>query len=326
MERDIDQISKNWPDVVVGRPSGCCAGVERAISAYQELINSSPEGVVYSVGEPAHNPVVIEKFKSQGVLFVDNIEDVPQGATVAFGPHGHTQEDVVKAKAQRNTFILTECPLVTSVKVEVAANIANGITTIYYGQIDKKTGLPHPEARAVLSIAKNPGEIIFVTSLEEALAAEVSDSDKVGFTCQTTKNVDEVMDMAKQLKEKYPKLKMREKSGLCFATRNRQEAAKAINADTRVIVGDWRTSANTRSLEDEALKLGRVFTYNTADELIEKDYLSSTTVGIVGSASATQEQIQGMVNFFKDRGSNIEEVVVAKEDCNFPQVLVHKPD
>jgi 4-hydroxy-3-methylbut-2-en-1-yl diphosphate reductase len=334
MERDVDQVSKNWPNVVVGRPSGCCAGVERAILAYQELIDSNPTETVYSVGEPAHNPVIIDKFKKQGVRFVQDISQVPEEATVAFGPHGHTDEDVATAKAQRNTFILTECPLVTSVKTEVAANIANGITTIYYGQIDKRTGQPHPEARAVLSIAKNPGEIIFVTSLEEALAVEIKDLDKVGFTCQTTHNVDEVMEMAEKLREKYPSLKMRDKSGLCFATRNRQLVVETMDVDATIIIGDMATSANTNSLVNVAMgrslkeKKHRVFSGNEVREFDNpRNFEDLQTVGIIGSASASPEQIEEVVKYFTDRGSEeLPPVVVAEENYHFPPVLVYKPD
>jgi 4-hydroxy-3-methylbut-2-en-1-yl diphosphate reductase len=307
---------RNWPDIVVGKPGGCCGGVERAVNAYEDF---HPQ---FSVGEPAHNPVLINRFKQEGVVFVNNISQVPKGATVAFGPHGHTAEDVAIAKERASAVLLTECPYVTSVKSEITANTENGIVTIYYGQKDKQGNL-HPETRAALSA----GNAILVTSLEEALAVGVEDPEKVGFACQTTHNADSVMLMAEELKKKYPKLKMREKTDLCPATKNRQLAAGSIHTDITIIVGDWQTSSNTRSLADKALdKGGRVFTVNTRDELKQEDFYNSHVVGIVGSASATPEQIDGVVNFFTERGSVKEDVVVAEEKQNFQPAKVYKPD
>lgn len=310
MEKDFSK----WPDVIVGRPGGYCMGVARAVKAYESF---QPQ---YSVGEPAHNPVLIEKFKKQGMVFVHNVSEIPDGATVAFGPHGHTEEDVTKANEKGTTFLLTECPYVTSVKAEIAANTESGITTIYFGTKDGK-GAIHPEARAALSA----GNAILVTSLEEALAVKVTDPEKVGFACQTTHNADKALEIADKLREKYPKLKMRPRTDLCPATKNRQMAAKSVNADITIIVGDWFTSSNTRSLAEKALEKGRVFVVNTREELRPEDFQSVQIVGIIGSASAMQEQIEGVIEFFTERGSVRGEVVITEEKQNLPEPEIYKP-
>jgi len=314
MESAAERDSRSWPDVVIGRPGGCCGGVERAIKAYTQF---HPQ---YSVGEPAHNPVVIQQFKDQGVVFVDSIAQVPKGVKVAFGPHGHTAQDVEEAEQNGDTYLLTECPYVTSVKSEIAANTEAGIITIYYGQKDKAGNL-HPETRAALSA----GDTVLVTSLEEALVLDVSDPEKVGFACQTTHNADSVAAIAEKLRDKYPALKMRPKTDLCPATRNRQLAAKSVSADITVIVGDWQTSSNTRSLADRALENGRVFVVNTRDELKPEHFFGRRMVGIIGSASATQEQMEGVIGFFTERGSEKGELVVADEKTNFPVPQIHNP-
>lgn len=319
-----------WPNVIIGRPCGYCVGVDRAVEAYQNFVDTHEQGTVYSVGKPAHNPLLIEKFRNQGVVFTNDIGEVPVGKNVVFGPHGQTKDDVTQAETTAKEYLLTECPRVTGVKAEIAANTAAGLITLYFGQKDKY-GNPHPEARAALS----SGKAILVTSLEEALSKEIleqiTDPDKVAFCCQTTHNLEKVNEMAKGLKAIYPKIKMRSNSDLCPATTNRQLAAKEVNAamaETVVVVGDYDSSSNTRSLAEEASRKGaRVFVVNKASELKTEDFLDTHVVGIVGSASAMPDQTDEVIGFFTDRGSETTEIIVAVEPSLSgpkPQVIIGK--
>jgi 4-hydroxy-3-methylbut-2-enyl diphosphate reductase len=323
--KESDRI---WPNVIVGRPFGYCVGVARAVEAYESFVDAHQKGTVYSVGEPAHNPILVEGFKQKGVVFKKNISEVPPGSNVIFGPHGHTNQDVVQAEVLANEYLLTECPYVTSVKKEISTNTSQGIITIYYGQKDSEGNL-HPETRAALSA----GDTLLVTSMENLLdeiAGKIKDPKKVAFACQTTHNLEKVLVMSDVLKGIFPEIKMRLKTNLCLATTNRQKAARAVIAsfaETVVVVGDSETSSNTKSLAKEALNNGaKVFTVNTESELNAKDFFDTQIVGIVGSASAMQQQLDGVINFFVDKGSEKTEITVADESIiRLPNPRVYKP-
>ncbi len=327
------ETSRPWPKVVkVGLPGGFCAGVERSVNAYRNFVASHPKGSVYSVGEPAHNPYVNKEFVKKGVTFVDSIDQVPIDAPTAFGPHGHTETDLEvfqqsgpvgseDSQMQSRDFILTECPLVTKVKTEIARNTQDGYVTIYYGQLLKdKNGVvigPHPETRAAMSA----GNVLLVTSLEEALSddlyEQISDPTKVAFATQTTHNADEALEIGEKLLEIFPQMRFPKTEDICYAARDRQKAVKAVieeGAEVVVVVGDKDTSSNTRSLAATAIKSGaRVIVVNSRRELNVEDFYGANSVGIVASASAPGIQIQGVVRFFEKRGSELQRVEVADE-------------
>ena len=233
-----------------------------------------------------------------------------------FGPHGHTSEDLKDANEREITYLATECPLVTKVKNEVAVNTAEGRVTIYYGQRNKE-GLLHPETRAAMS----SGDAILVTSLEEALSEEILeiilDKNMVAFASQTTHNADEVEAMGNKLKEKYPNIKLPKKKDICYATRDRQQAAKAViesGVKLVVVVGDKKTSSNTRSLAAVAVEKGaRVFIVNNRKEINPADFYGADSVGVVASASAPETQIRRVIGFFTGRGSEERMIAVADE-------------
>lgn len=317
----------SWPGVVkYGVPGGFCAGVERSVDAYRDFVNKHQGNAVYSVGKPAHNSHVNQEFVDMGVNFVEDIDQVPQDAHVIFGPHGHTDEDESKASLESfkqsellnsqsvgRSFIFTECPLVTKVKKEIKDYAREGYTIIYYGQLDKN-GYPHPETRAAMS----SGDVILVTSVGQALSEEtqklIVDFKKVAFASQTTHNADETIEMAKLLKLKYPNLKTPKTEDICFATRNRQQVVREIDAQAIVVIGDSRTSSNTRSLIEAAKQRGKeVRAVNDASELIEADFIGIDSVGIEASASAPKEIIDQVLEFFSSRGSIIEEFRIKDE-------------
>ena len=329
----VTEVARPWPKVVkYGLPGGFCAGVERSVKAYRDFVANHPNRRIYSVGEPAHNPYVNEEFIRQGVTFVASIDQVPGDADVAFGPHGHTEKDLEvlqqggqvgpeEASMQRRDFILTECPLVTKVKTEIARNTEDGYVTIYYGQLLKdKDGVvigPHPETRAAMSA----GNVRLVTSLEEALSddlyEQIDDPTKVAFATQTTHNADEALEMGESLLEIFPQMRLPKTDDICYATRDRQKAAKAViedGAEVVVVVGDKDTSSNTRSLAATAAKSGtRVIIVNSRKELRAEDFYGASSVGIVASASAPGIQIQGVIGFFEKRGSELQIAEVADE-------------
>ncbi len=337
------EAARPWPKVVkIGLPGGFCAGVERSVQASRRFVETHPEGTVFFVGTPAHNPHVINEFKRKGVRFVDSVDEVPKDGNAIVGPHGHTEQDVqvLQQGAQIDTggvinadkqlepegvqvrdFALTECPLVTKVKKEIARNTEDGYVTIYYGQLLKdKDGVvigPHPETRAAMSA----GNVRLVTSLEEALSddsyEQIDDPTKVAFSTQTTHNADEALEMGEILLEIFPQMRLPKTDDICYATRDRQKAAKAViedGAEVVVVVGDRETSSNTRSLALTAEKKGaRVIIVNSRKELNPEFFYGASSVGVVASASAPSIQVRGVIRFFEKRGSGLQRIEVADE-------------
>jgi 4-hydroxy-3-methylbut-2-en-1-yl diphosphate reductase len=311
---DIPQ--SQWPQrIVYGEPGGFCAGLVRSVEAYRNFTDT-PDEVVYSVGEPAHNPYVIAEFKDKGMIFVKHISEVPKGSKAAIQPHGDTSDDLRIAEENGITYIRTECPLVTKVKNEIVRNTNDGLTTIYYGQIDKKGNL-HAETRAALS----SGSAILITSLEqifsEEVLAQIPDVTKLAFAWQTTHNADEVLEIKEKLELEFPGIRLPKTDDTCFATRDRQKAAKEViesGIGTIIVVGDLETSSNTKSLASVAESKGaRVFVVNDQVELDPDNFLGLESVGIVASASAPKVQIDGVKDFFVRRGSELSVMRVADE-------------
>lgn len=325
--REIPEI---WPKTVTyGSPGGFCAGVDRAVDAYRDFAEKYPNEQLYSVGVPAHNPHVIEEFKGR-YKFVESIAEVPVGvdAKAINGPHGDLEGDLQYAQVNGITYRRTECPLVTKVKDEIAENTEKGLITIYYGQIDKD-GHFHTESKAAMSA----GNIILVISLKEALSDEVAalipDHTKVAFASQTTHNADHVFEMQEELEKKYPGIKTPKKEDTCYATKNRQDAAKEVKKEITVVVGDEATSSNTRSLARAAEEAGegnKAIIVNNGDELRSEDFYGYDSVGVVASASAPKEQIRSVIDFFTSRGSVQETIEVADESrIRFKPPIDYKP-
>lgn len=341
---ELQDMSRSWPKVVkYGLPGGFCAGVERSVQASRDFVKKHPRGTVFFVGSPAHNPNVVNEFVRKGVTFVDSVDQVPNNGNVIVGPHGNTDQDVQilqngvqtenadilvedrqlgleEIVMQERDFVLTECPLVTKVKTEIRRNTNDGYITIYYGQLSKnKEGkiIPHPETRAAMSA----GDVRLITSLGEALSDDlydqIEDPTKVAFATQTTHNADEALEMAEELLEIFPQMRLPKTDDICYATRDRQKAAKAVidgGAEVVVVVGDKKTSSNTRSLASTAENKGaRAIIVNSRKELKPEDFFGSSSVGIVASASAPIMQIQGVIGFFEKRGSILQRVEVADE-------------
>ena len=332
------EIARSWPKkIYIG--GGMCAGVVRAQEAYRDFTRTHERGTVYSVGEPAHNPHVNQEFIDLGVIFVDSMNQVPkdEDANVIEQPHGNTPEDEEIAQGLGGDYVFTECPLVTKVKKEIIENTAQGLQTIYYGQLSKDendVNKPHPETRAAMSV----GNVLLVTSLDEALSDDlydqIIDPTKVAFACQTTHDAEEAVEMAEALKEQlFPDIKIPKKPDYCYATHDRQGTAKRANefkVDRIVVLGDEETSSNTRNLAKVAAKDlkkgGRVIVVNSISEVDEADFHGVDSVAIIGSASTPIEQINLGAQWFTDRGSDAPQNIDIRDESRirFPPPIVHR--
>lgn len=307
----VEVASQGPTNIILAEPRGFCAGVKRSIEAYRETLDSNPGKKIYSVGEPAHNNRVNRRFRDRGVIFVNEVSDVPEGSITLLGPHGSTPEDLEIAQERKLKVVDTICPLVEKVHNEVRRFLKDGFTITYYG----KRG--HPEARGVLGLNKDGAKIILVESLEELEMIEVLDPEKVAFNSQTTHAANRAKEVQERAREKWPNLQVPNRLDVCYATQNRQNGVKAIierGAGVVVIVGSSHSS-NSQELKRVAREAGaRVFFVDNVMELKEENFYGFSCVGVSSGASVDEIDVKEVIEFFKRNGAvEIETVTVADE-------------
>jgi len=293
--------------VLLASPRGFCAGVEMAIKslAWMTRVFEPP---VYCYHEIVHNHIVVERFREMGVVFVENLDEVPPGAPLMLSAHGSPPQLVEAAQARGGAVVNAVCPLVKKVHHEVKVRARKGYEIVYVGHEG------HQEAVGTVAVA--PDAVRRVEHLEE-LEALPEPVGPVAFLAQTTLAVDEWRTLLDAARRRWPDLWVPGTSDLCFATTNRQAALKAIAArcDAIIVIGS-RTSSNTLALERTARSEGcpRVLRIDEAAEL--PDDLSGT-IGVIAGASAPEEIVQAIVARLAPEGG-IEEVRAVEEDEYFP--------
>jgi 4-hydroxy-3-methylbut-2-enyl diphosphate reductase len=293
--------------VLLASPRGFCAGVEMAIKALAWMTRVF-EPPVYCYHEIVHNRVVVERFRELGVIFVDDVSEVPEGAPLMLSAHGSPPAVVDAARARGGAVVNAVCPLVKKVHHEVKVRAGKGYTIVYVGHEG------HQEAIGTAAVA--PGAVHRIEHLSELEALPEPDGP-VAFLAQTTLAVDEWETLRDAARLRWPDLWVPGTSDLCFATTNRQTALKAIagRCDTVIVIGS-ANSSNTRALERTASTTGctRVLRVNEATEL--PDDLSGT-VGVIAGASAPEALVQAVVDRLAPR-AGVEEVRAVDEDEYFP--------
>ena len=293
--------------VLLAAPRGFCAGVEMAIKALAWMVRSF-DPPVYCYHEIVHNQLVVERFERLGVVFVDEIDEVPPGRPIMLSAHGSAPEVVAAARERGSVVIDAVCPLVTKVHHEVKRRAGEGYRIVYVGHQG------HEEAVGTMAVA--PDSIHLVETAADVDALPVLD-DRVALLAQTTLSHREWAGVLDAAKERFPQLWMPGRSDLCFATTNRQSALMqlASRCDAIVVIGS-ANSSNTRALERLALEAGceRVLRVNAADEL--PDDLSGV-VGVTAGASAPEELVDSVLATLAPR-NGVEEVRVTDEDEYFP--------
>jgi len=293
--------------VLLAEPRGFCAGVEMAIKALAWMVRSF-EPPVYCYHEIVHNKLVVRRFEEQGVVFVDDIADVPPGSPIMLSAHGSAPEVVEAARARGSYVVDSVCPLVTKVHHEVKVRAGKGYRIVYIGHEG------HEEAVGTMAVA--PDAIDRVESVAEVEALEHTD-EPVALLAQTTLSHRDWEDVAVAVKQRYPDVWTPGRSDLCFATTNRQAAIEELahRSDAIVVIGS-ANSSNTMALAKLAQEEGceRVFRINAVDEL--PDDLSGV-VGVTAGASAPEELVTAVVDFLNPT-DGYELVVVTDEDEYFP--------
>jgi 4-hydroxy-3-methylbut-2-enyl diphosphate reductase len=293
--------------VLLAAPRGFCAGVEMAIKSLAWMVRVF-EPPVYCYHEIVHNRVVVERFRNLGVIFVDDISEVPEGAPLMLSAHGSAPEVVEAARASGGVVVNAVCPLVTKVHHEVKVRANKGYTVLYVGH--------HGHDEAVGTMAVAPTAVRLVETEADVQDLALPDTP-VAFLAQTTLAVDDWKGVLAAAEERFPELWVPGRSDLCFATTNRQSALKAIagRADAVVVVGS-ANSSNTVALERTARSAGcsRVLRINGPDELPAD---LGGVIGLTAGASAPEELVQAVIERLNPVGG-VEEVTVTDEDEYFP--------
>jgi 4-hydroxy-3-methylbut-2-enyl diphosphate reductase len=302
-------VDSSVEKVLLAAPRGFCAGVEMAIKALAWMVRAF-EPPVYCYHEIVHNQLVVDRFRDLGVVFVDDIAEVPAGRPIMLSAHGSAPSVVADAKAKGSYVVNAVCPLVTKVHHEVKVRAGKGYRIVYVGHEG------HEEAVGTMAVA--PDAIDLVESVDEvdALPSDV-ESQPVALLAQTTLSHRDWSAIAERAASRFPGLWRPGRSDLCFATTNRQSALAEIapRCDAVVVIGS-ANSSNTRALEKLARESGcdRVYRVNGADELPSD---LSGVVGVTAGASAPEQLVDAVIGRLAPAGG-VEEVRITDEDEYFP--------
>jgi len=299
--------------VLLAEPRGYCAGVDRAVETVEKALamHGAP---LYVRKEIVHNKHVVETFTDQGVIFVDETDEVPRGANLVFSAHGVSPAVRESARSlELHTFDAT-CPLVTKVHTEVKRFAREGYQILLVGhdgheEVEGTAG----EAPDVVTLVDGPDAV-------DTLDVPV-DTEKLIWLSQTTLSVDETMETVRRLREKYPTLQDPPSDDICYATQNRQGAVKAMapQCDLVIVVGS-RNSSNSVRLVEVALQAGAGAAHlvDYAKE-IDTDWLEGvTTVGLTSGASVPEVLVRGVVDLLAEHGfTDVDSVRTAEETITF---------
>lgn len=288
-------------NIVLANPRGFCAGVDRAIEIVKRAIESFG-APIYVRHEVVHNRFVVEDLRQRGAVFVEELDEVPTGATVIFSAHGVSQ--AVRAEAaQRGLKIFdATCPLVTKVHIEVARHCRNGRDVVLIGHEG------HPEVEGTMGQWRQEdgkGKIYLVEDVEDALALEVDQPDNFAYTTQTTLSVDETRDVIAALKTKFPAIQGPKHDDICYATQNRQDAVRELAAkcDLLLVVGSVNSSNSNRLRELSEREGCEAYLIDGAEFIKPEWLLGRKNIGVTAGASAPEVLVQGVIAKLQSLGA-----------------------
>jgi 4-hydroxy-3-methylbut-2-enyl diphosphate reductase len=311
--------------ILLANPRGFCAGVDRAIDIVERAIElfGAP---IYVRHEVVHNKFVVDRLRSLGAVFVEELDEVPDGATVIFSAHGVSK--AVQAEARRRELRVFDatCPLVTKVHMEVTRYGREGRDVILIGHEG------HPEVEGTMGQFDDSkgGRIALVEDVADVERLDVRDPSRVGVVTQTTLSVDDTAEVLAALQRRFPTLLTPRKEDICYATQNRQDAVKKLveACDVVVVVGS-RSSSNSNRLREIAEKIGKPgYLVDGPEDLKPEWFEGMQAVGVTAGASAPELLVQRVVARLREwGGQGAEEVVGREENVVFalPRELRSKP-
>jgi len=297
--------------ILLARPRGYCAGVDRAVQTVERALDlhGAP---VYVRKEIVHNKHVVEQLRSRGAIFVDSETEVPEGSTVVFSAHGVAPNVHANAAARELRTIDATCPLVTKVHVEAKRFASEDYTIVLIGHEG------HEEVEGTMGEA--PDHIVLIETEEDVDRLEVPDPERIAYISQTTLSVDETRAIINRLRERFPSITGPRTDDICYATTNRQAAVKQMAplCDLVLVIGS-RNSSNSNRLVEVARDHGAASHLIDNEGQVQEEWLDGVrVVGITSGASAPEELVQRLVDFFRERGTaDVEEFQVVQEDVRF---------
>jgi 4-hydroxy-3-methylbut-2-enyl diphosphate reductase len=302
-------------EVILANPRGFCAGVDRAIAIVERALESygAPIHVRHEV---VHNRYVVEGLKRKGAVFVDELSEVPDGATVIFSAHGVSQAVREEAALRGLKVFDATCPLVTKVHMEVARHGRQGRDVVLIGHAG------HPEVEGTMGQwdARNEGAIHLVEKLEDVAALEIENPERVAYVTQTTLSVDDTKAIIAALRGKFPQIEGPRKDDICYATQNRQDAVRELaNESDLVLVVGSRNSSNSNRLRELAEKQGvRAFLID-GPESIDRAWLEGVRrIGVTAGASAPEQLVREVIAHLRELGAtSVRELHGEPEDVTF---------
>ncbi len=303
-------------EILLAGPRGFCAGVERAIDIV-ELALSVCRPPVYVRREIVHNRHVVESLRAKGAIFVDELSEVPDDATVIFSAHGISPAVRDDAERRGLRVIDATCPLVTKVHLEAVRYAREGYSIVLIGHED------HDEVIGTLGEA--PDRIVVIDSAAEVERLEVPNPDKIAYLTQTTLSVDDTRDVIDALRRKFPRIVGPSRDDICYATQNRQAAVKRLAGDVDVLlVIGAANSSNANRLVEVAKTAGtHAHLINDVNDIKPEWLAGATRVGITAGASTPEMLVTQVVHALRARDVSVREVHVVEEDVRFaiPQEL-----
>ena len=289
-------------EVVLANPRGFCAGVDRAIEIVERALDifGSP---IYVRHEVVHNKFVVDGLRERGAVFVDELNEVPDGNTVIFSAHGVSQAVRQEAASRDLRIFDATCPLVTKVHLEVSRHCKAGDEVILIGHKG------HPEVEGTMGQyqCENPGTGIYLVETPDDVAKlNVKDKTKLSFVTQTTLSMDDTQAVIDALRKHFPEIKGPKKDDICYATQNRQDAVKRLSSDCEVVlVVGSPNSSNSNRLREIAEKEGRKGYLIDGPEDMKQDWFDGVTkVGVTAGASAPEILVESVIYQLEGWGVN----------------------
>ncbi|MBI3093966.1 MAG: 4-hydroxy-3-methylbut-2-enyl diphosphate reductase [Rhodocyclales bacterium] len=300
--------------ILLANPRGFCAGVERAIAIVERALEKFG-APIYVRHEVVHNRYVVDGLKAKGAIFVEELDEVPDGATVVFSAHGVPQAVRREAEARGLKVFDATCPLVTKVHLEVSRLHKQGYEIVMIGHKG------HPEVEGTMGQAT--GQMYLVENVDDVAQLKVGAGAPapLAYVTQTTLSVDDARVIVHALMERFPHIVGPRKDDICYATQNRQDAVKAMagKVDLVIVVGSKNSSNSNRLREVAAIGGIPAYLVDGADQIDPQWLAGDARVGVTAGASAPEVLVNGVVQRLQALGAgSIETLVGAEENVNFP--------
>ncbi|GAO21251.1 4-hydroxy-3-methylbut-2-enyl diphosphate reductase protein [Alicycliphilus sp. B1] len=299
-------------EIVLAEPRGFCAGVDRAIEIVERALQKFGRPI-YVRHEIVHNTYVVNDLKAKGAIFIEDLAEVPPGATLIFSAHGVSRAVQDEAKARGFTIFDATCPLVTKVHVEVAKLAREGYEFIMIGHKG------HPEVEGTMG--QLDSGIHLVEDVADVARVHPAQTEKLAVVTQTTLSVDDAAEITTAVRARFPNIREPKQQDICYATQNRQDAVKLLSpqVDLVIVVGS-PTSSNSNRLRELAERMGTpAYMVDSAEELRHEWFDGIARVGLTAGASAPEVLVQAVIARIKELGAvSVRKMAGIEETLKFP--------